>query len=135
MQDKGNKNVVNPLGKSEPEFKFDVGTVIFILIGAIVSWLNMLLIASIMEIWAYLTVIVISSIPGTLIALKNRFWGYGYMFGFTIAGIPFAFIVDIFVGWYTFFTTLFIFTIMWLIFWKTWRALSTIKRSSTNNNQ
>ena len=75
----------------------------------------------------YLTIIFSTIIPGIIIAYKNRYWGYGYMIGFAIAGIPFLILIDLFIGGYTFATALFIFIILWLIFWKTWRALSSIK--------
>jgi len=89
----------------------------------------MLIISDSMEVWTYLTIIFTIIIPGVIIALKNRYWGYGYIFGFSIAGIPFIFIIDLFIGLYIFTTALFIFIILWLIFWKTWRSLSTIKSS------
>ncbi|MFX1340482.1 MAG: hypothetical protein ACFFDK_17875 [Promethearchaeota archaeon] len=137
MQIKSNKKV-NPLGRQDPEFKFDVGTAIFIAIGIIVSWINMLLILhyqlqevpSITKIMAYLSIIFTTIIPGIIIGIKNRFWGYGYLLGFALAGIPFLFLVDLFIGGYTFVTALFIFTIMWLIFWKVWRSLAMIKQKT-----
>ena len=98
----------------------------FIIIGFIVSWVNMLLILNVMEIWAYLSIIFVVMIPGIIIAVKNRYWGYGYVFGFTIAGIPFL-TIDLFIGGYTFAVSLFLFIIMWLVFWKTWRTLSGIR--------
>ena len=119
------------VGRPEPEFKFDVLTVLFIFIGAITSWINMLLILDLMQVMAYLSIIFTIIIPGVIISLKNRLWGYGYMLGFAGAGIVFSFLEppygDLFIGWYTFATTLFIFIILWLIFWKTWRSLSSIK--------
>ncbi len=130
MEDKKSGEAVNPLGKKEPEFKFDIGTVIFIIIGVIVSWINMLIILDSMSIPAYLSVIFTTFIPGIIIAMKNRYWGYGYMIGFSAAGIPFMIFVDLFIGGYTFATALFAFIIMWLIFWKVWRSLSSI-RSTT----
>ncbi|MFX1394509.1 MAG: hypothetical protein ACFFAH_13165 [Promethearchaeota archaeon] len=119
---------ISPLGRVEPEFKFDIVTIAFFLIGSIISWLNMLLILASMEVWAFLSIIFISSIPGVIIAYKNRYWGYGFMVGYSIAGIPFMIFVDLFIGGYVFATALFIFIIMWLVFWKTWRSLSAIKR-------
>lgn len=116
------------VGRPEPEFKFSIGTVIWLVIGFVVSWMNMLIIKDSMEIWSYLTVIFTTIIPGIIVALKNRYWGYGYMFGFAIAGIPFLFMIDLFIGGYTFTTALLIFIILWLIFWKAWRSLSSIKR-------
>lgn len=132
------KQKINPLGKEDPEFKIDVGTIIFTIIGAIVSWINMLMILvyqlgsyeSIVKILAYLSIIFTIIIPGVIIGIKNRFWGYGYLLGFALAGIPFIFIVDLFIGGYTFVTALFIFIIMWLIFWKVWRSLAMIKRKT-----
>ncbi len=116
------------VGRPEPEFKFSIGTVIWLIIGFVVSWVNMLIIKDSMEIWSYLTVIFTTIIPGIIVALKNRYWGYGYMFGFAIAGIPFLFMIDLFIGGYTFATALLIFIVLWLIFWKAWRSLSSIKR-------
>lgn len=114
------------VGREEDELSFDIGTIVFIIIGFIVSWINMLIILNLMTIPSYLSVIFTTSIPGIIIALKNRNWGYGFMFGFSIAGLPFIFI-DIFIGGYIFATSLFIFIIMWLIFWRAWRSLSSIK--------
>ena len=120
------------VGRPEPEFKIDVGTVIWVIIGFIISWVNMVIILDSMEIWSYLTIIFTTIIPTVIIALKNRYWGYGYLIGFTIAGIPFSFFDppygDLFIGWYTFATAFFIFIILWLIFWKAWRSLSSIKQ-------
>jgi len=89
----------------------------------------MLIILDSVEIWAYLSPIFTIIIPGVGIALKNRYWGYGYIFGFSSAGIPFLLFVDLFIGGYIFAIALFIFVILWLIFWKAWRALSSIKSS------
>ncbi|MHA1726091.1 MAG: hypothetical protein ACTSYC_04795 [Promethearchaeota archaeon] len=94
----------------------------FIIIGGMTSWINMVLILRSMEVWAYLTIIFTTIIPCVLIGLKNRQWAYGYMGGFSLAGLPFIAFVDLFIGGYTFFTTFFIFLILWLIFWKIWRA-------------
>ncbi|MFX0023180.1 MAG: hypothetical protein ACFE9S_12710 [Candidatus Hermodarchaeota archaeon] len=127
MPDKEEEQAV---GRPEPEFKIDFITIIWIIVGLIVSWVNMIIISESMEIWSYLTIIFTTIIPTLIIGLKNRFWGYGYLFGFAIAGIPFVFIVDPFIGGYTFFTSLFIFIILWLIFWKAWRSLSSIKQTT-----
>lgn len=120
------------VGRPEPEFKIDVLTIIFTIIGFIASWFNMKLILDSMQIWSYLTIIFTTIIPTVVIALKNRFWGYGYLIGFAIAGIPFSFLDqpfgDLFIGWYTFATSAFIFIILWLIFWKAWRSLASIKQ-------
>ena len=120
------------VGRPEPEFKFGIITIIWIVIGFIASWINMLVILRYMEIWSYLTIIFTTIIPGVIIGLKDRYWGYGYMGGFSIAGIPFAFINPahgyLFIGWYTFATALFIFVIILLIFWRGWRSISAIKR-------
>ncbi|MFX0018103.1 MAG: hypothetical protein ACFFAK_10185 [Promethearchaeota archaeon] len=118
------------VGREEPPLKFDLYTIIFFAIGFIASWFNMILILEApryIEVIAYLSIIFTTIIPGVIIALKKRYWGYGYLFGFSIAGIPFMIIVDLFIGGYTCITTLFIFIILWLIFWKTWRSLSSIK--------
>jgi len=125
-------NKEQTVGRPEPEFKIDIFTVFWLIIGFIVSWLNMWVILDSMEIWSYLTIIFTTIIPTVIIALKNRVWGYGYLIGFSIAGIPFSFLKppygDLFIGWYTFATSLFIFVILWLIFWKAWRSLSSIKQ-------
>ncbi|HDZ18882.1 hypothetical protein LCGC14_1444750 [marine sediment metagenome] len=126
MSHKSNK--VQTVGKPEPEFKFNIGTVVWIIVGFIVSWWNMLIIFDYMEIWSYLTIIFTTIIPTIIIALKNRLWGYGYLLGFSFAGIPFLIIVDLFVGGYTFATAIFIFIILWLIFWRAWRSLSSIRQ-------
>ena len=122
------KTADQKVGRLEPEFKFDAVTVVFIVIGFVVSWINMVIILDSLEIWSYLTIIFTTIIPGIGIALKNRYWGYGYLIGFAIAGIPFIFLMDLFIGGYTFVTTIFIFVILWLIFWKAWRSISSIKR-------
>lgn len=121
------KNQEQRVGRIEPEFKIDLGTIVFIIVGFTVSWINMLIIYYYMEVWAYLSVIFTVMIPCIIIAVKNRYWGYGYVAGFSIAGIPFFFLVDLFIGGYTFCVALFLFIIMWLVFWKTWRSLSAIK--------
>ncbi|MHA1294333.1 MAG: hypothetical protein ACTSQJ_16945 [Promethearchaeota archaeon] len=115
------------VGRPEPEFRFDIFTVIFIIIGFVTSWVNMLIIFNLMTVAAYLSIIFTVMIPGIAISVRNRYWSYGYVFGFCIAGIPFYFLVDIFIGGYTFAVSLFLFIIMWLVFWKTWRALGAIK--------
>ncbi|TFG06400.1 MAG: hypothetical protein EU539_07775 [Promethearchaeota archaeon] len=127
MENKKSKNKVSPIGKEEPEFRFDMGTLIFIIIGSVCSWINMLIILDTMAIWAYLSIMFTIILPGVLIGIKNRYWGYGYIFGFSIAGIPFMILEDLFIGGYTFSVGLFIFIILWLIFWKTWRSISKIK--------
>ncbi|MFW9822111.1 MAG: hypothetical protein ACFFE4_04205 [Candidatus Thorarchaeota archaeon] len=120
------------VGRPEPEFKFGIGTVVWIVIGFLVSWGNMFVILNSMQIWSYLTVIFTTIIPGVIIGLKDRYWGYGYIGGFAIAGIPFSFLDppygDFFIGWYTFATALFIFLIIMLIFWMGWRSISSIKQ-------
>ncbi len=123
------------VGRPEPEFKIDILTILWLIIGFGISWMNMFLILGSMEIWSYLTIIFTTIIPTVIIGLKNRYWGYGYLFGFAIAGIPFSLLEppygDLFIGWYTFATSLFIFIILWLIFWKAWRSLSSIKQVKT----
>ncbi|MFX1496421.1 MAG: hypothetical protein ACFFBH_02735 [Promethearchaeota archaeon] len=79
------------------------------------------------EVLAYLSIILTTMIPGVIIALKKRYWGYSYLSGFSIAGIPFMILIDLFIGAYTCITTIFIFAILWLIFWKAWRSLDSIK--------
>jgi hypothetical protein len=125
---KSDKSGDQAVGRPEPEFKIDYITIIWIIIGITVSWLNMVIILEYMEIWSYLTIIFTTIIPTVIVGLKNRFWGYGYLFGFAIAGIPFMFMCDLFIGGYTSITSLLIFIILWLIFWKAWRSLSSIKQ-------
>jgi hypothetical protein len=116
--------------QTEKELKLDMWTFAFVGIGFITSWVNMLFILDAprtIEVLAFLSIIFTTMIPGIIIALINRYWGYGYLIGFAIAGIPFLIMIDLFIGGYTFATTIFIFIILWLIFWKTWRSLSSIK--------
>ena len=113
----------------EKELKLDIWTFSFTAIGFVASWFNMLFILDaplIIEVLAFLSIILTTMIPGIIIALINRYWGYGYLIGFATAGIPFLIMIDLFIGGYTFATTIFIFIILWLIFWKTWRSLSSI---------
>ena len=119
------KNLEQSVGRSEPEFRIDIILFVFIAIGAIISWINMLIILNLMTIPSYLSIIFTTLVPGIIIGLKNRYWGYGYMIGFSGAGIPFTF-VDVFIGGYTFATAIFLFIIVLLIFWKAWRSLSSI---------
>ena len=125
-------NKEQTVGRPEPEFRFTIFTAIWIAIGFIASWINMLVILDSMQIWSYLTIIFTTIIPGVIIGLKDRYWGYGYIAGFAIAGIPFSFLEphygDLFIGWYTFATALFIFVIIMLIFWTGWRSISAIRR-------
>ncbi|MHA1461163.1 MAG: hypothetical protein ACTSO8_06735 [Promethearchaeota archaeon] len=116
--------------KIERELKIDIWTLVFTAIGFVASWVNMLFILDAprtIEVLAFLSIILTIMIPGVVIALINRYWGYGYLIGFASAGIPFLIMIDLFIGGYTFATTIFIFIILWLIFWKTWRSLSSIK--------
>jgi hypothetical protein len=125
MQDNDQKQKV---GRPEPKFKFGIGTIIWIMIGVIVSWINMIIIDNSMQIWSYLTIIFTTIIPGVIVGLKDRYWGYGYMIGFAFAGIPFLLVVDLFIGGYVFATAIFIFVIVMLIFWMGWRSISGISR-------
>lgn len=116
--------------KSEKELKLNLWVFIFAGIGFVASWFNMIFILDAprtIEVLAFLSIILTTMIPGVIIALINRYWGYGYLLGFAIAGVPFLIMIDLFIGGYTFATTIFIFVILWLIFWKTWRSLSSIK--------
>ena len=115
---------------TETELKLNIWTLVFAGIGFLASWFNMIFILDAprtIEVLAFLSIILTTMIPGVIIALINRYWGYGYLIGFASAGIPFLILFDIFIGGYTFATTVFIFIILWLIFWKTWRSLSSIK--------
>jgi len=118
------------IDQKKSEFKLNISTIIWTIIGFIISWINMLLIMnspSSIEVLSYLSIILTTIIPGVIIGLKDRYWGYGYLLGFSFSGIPFMVLIDLFIGGYTFATALFIFIILWLIFWKTWRSLSAIK--------
>jgi len=120
----------NERDKAEKDLSLDVWTLMFVIVGFVVSWVNMTLIQDAprsIEVLAFLSIIFTTMIPGIVIALVNRYWGYGYLIGFAIAGIPFLIIVDLFIGGYTFATSIFIFIILWLIFWKAWRSLSSIR--------
>jgi len=124
--------------KVEQDLSINLWTLIFVIIGFIASWVNMTFIQdapSSIEVLAFLSIIFTTMIPGIIIALVNRYWGYGYLIGFASAGIPFLIIVDLFIGGYTFATTIFIFIILWLIFWKAWRSLSSIKTGSLYEEQ
>ena len=128
----------NDRDKAETDLSINVWTFSFVLIGFVASWVNMTYIQDAprsIEVLAFLSVIFTTMIPGIIIALINRYWGYGYLIGFASAGIPFLIIVDLFIGGYTFATTLFIFIILWLIFWKAWRSLSSIRTSSLGEDQ
>ncbi len=123
----------NDRDKAEKDLSINVWTLLFVVIGFVASWVNMTFIQDAprsIEVLAFLSIIFTTMIPGIIIALVNRYWGYGYLIGFAIAGIPFLIIVDLFIGGYTFATTLFIFIILWLIFWKAWRSLSSIRTGS-----
>ena len=123
--------------KAEKDLSLNIWTFLFVVIGFVVSWVNMTFIQDAprsIEVLAFLSIIFTTMVPGIIIALVNRYWGYGYLIGFAIAGIPFLIIVDLFIGGYTFATTLFIFIILWLIFWKTWRSLSSIRTGSLEEN-
>ena len=124
-----NKSRKTQIGKEEPEFKVDFWTFVFVFIGFLISWGNMMFILESppeIEVYAFLSVILTTIVPGIIIALKHRFWGYGYLIGFSVAGVPFVF-MDPFIGSYTFFSTIFIFVIMLLVFWRAWRTISSIK--------
>ncbi len=123
----------NERDKAEKDLSLNVWTLMFVIIGFVASWVNMTFIQDAprsIEVLAFLSIIFTTMIPGVIIALVNRYWGYGYLIGFASAGVPFLIIVDLFIGGYTFATTLFIFIILWLIFWKAWRSLSLIRASS-----
>lgn len=132
LQKKAESNQ-NDRDKAEKDLRLNIWTFCFVLIGFIASWVNMTYIQNAprsIEVLAFLSIIFTTMIPGIIIALVNRYWGYGYLIGFASAGIPFLIIVDLFIGGYTFATTLFIFIILWLIFWKAWRSLSSIRTGS-----
>ncbi len=132
LQKKAESNQ-NDRDKAEKDLRINIWTLLFVIIGFVASWVNMTYIQDAprsIEVLAFLSIIFTTMIPGIIIALVNRYWGYGYLIGFAIAGIPFLLIVDLFIGGYTFATTVFIFIILWLIFWKTWRSLSSIRAGS-----
>jgi len=124
-----------PVNEEEEELNLDIATLLFGIVGFVVSWINMIIIYQtqmkssneLLKIFTYLSIIFTTVIPCVGIGLKNRLWGYGYIIGFAIAGIPFLFLVDLFIGGYTLATTLFLFIILWLIFWKAWRSLHNIR--------
>ncbi len=121
---------IQRIRNSEPDFKVSYKTFLFCIVGFVISWFNMIIIQNSprsVEVLAFLSIILTTFIPAIIISLRDRYWGYGYMIGFSIAGILFMILVDPFIGGYTFVTALFIFIIMLLIFWKTWRTLSSIK--------
>ena len=98
--------------KDEPEFKIDMVTIIIAAIGFFTAWINMYFIESTplyggevfnLKVLAYLSIIFTTSIPCVVIGIKNRIWAYGYIIGFAIAGLPFAFI-NIYTGFYTLIT-------------------------------
>jgi len=123
----------NDQDMADKDLRLNVWTIVFVIIGYIVSWVNMMFIKDAppsIEVLAFLSIILTTMIPGIIIALINRYWGYAYLIGFASAGIPFLIIEDLFIGGYTFATTVFIFIILWLIFWKAWRSLSLIRSSS-----
>ena len=105
-------------GKTEKEIRLNLWTLVFASIGFIASWVNMIFILDaprtppIIEIFAFLSIILTTMIPGVIIALINRYWGYAYLLGFAIAGVPFLIMIDLFIGGYTFATTIFIFVIL-----------------------
>ena len=128
----------NERDKAEKDLSLNIWTFSFVIIGFIASWVNMTYIQDAprsIEVLAFLSIIFTTMVPGIIIALVNRYWGYGYLIGFAIAGIPFLIIVDLFIGGYTFATTVFIFIILWLIFWKAWRSLSSIRTGSLEEEQ
>jgi hypothetical protein len=130
---KKTKSNRNEREKVEKDLRLNVWTFSFVIIGFVASWVNMTFIQDAprsIEVLAFLSIIFTTMIPGIIIALVNRYWGYGYLIGFASAGIPFLIIVDLFIGGYTFATTIFIFIILWLIFWKAWRSLSSIRSRS-----
>ena len=127
----------NEQDKAEKDLSLDIWTFLFVIIGFVASWVNMIFILDAprsIEVLAFLSIIFTTMIPGIIIALINRYWGYGYLIGFASAGIPFLIIVDLFIGGYTFATSIFIFIILWLVFWKAWRSLSSIKSSPLEEN-
>ncbi|MFW9938646.1 MAG: hypothetical protein ACFFA8_08545 [Promethearchaeota archaeon] len=127
-----NKENTEEIRVKDPELKINYVTIIWFIIGFIISWLNMVLInnaPSNIEVIAYLTIIFTTILPAVIIGLKDRYWAYAYLLGFSIAGIPYMIMIDPFIGGYTSATSFFIFIILWLIFWKTWRSLSSISVS------
>ena len=128
----------NDRDKAEKDLSLDIWTFLFVIIGFVASWINMTFIQDAprsIEVLAFLSIIFTTMIPGIIIALVNRYWGYGYLIGFASAGIPFLIIVDLFIGGYTFATSIFIFIILWLIFWKAWRSLSSIRAGPHEEDQ
>ena len=84
--------------KKEKELKLDFWTFVFASIGFIASWINMVFILEApltIEVLAFLSIILTTMIPGIVLALINRYWGYGYLIGFASAGIPFLIMIDL----------------------------------------
>lgn len=109
------------------KFRNNLFLVFYCIIGFVVSNINMYIIVLSMEVWAYLLIIFLIIIPAIIIGLKVRDWAYGYMIGYSTAGILGIFIYDLFIGAYTVAVSILIFIILWLIFFKTWRSISKIK--------
>jgi hypothetical protein len=81
----------NDRDKAEKDLSINVWTLLFVVIGFVASWVNMTFIQDAprsIEVLAFLSIIFTTMIPGIVIALINRYWGYGYLIGFAIAGIP-----------------------------------------------
>ncbi len=109
------------------KFRNDFFLVFYYITGFVISNINMYIIVLSMEVWAYLLIIFLIIIPAIIIGLRLRIWSYGYMIGYSTAGILGIFIYDLFIGAYTVAVSIFIFVILWLIFFKTWRSISKIK--------
>ncbi len=109
------------------KFRNNLFLVFYCIIGFVVSNINMYIIVLSMEVWAYLLIIFLIIIPAIIIGLRLRIWSYGYMIGYSTAGILGIFIYDLFIGFYTAVVTILLFMILWLIFFKTWRSISKIK--------
>ena len=79
MQNQNDKRLTNPVGKEDQELRIEFGTIVFMIVGAFISWINMLMILyylqgnfeSIFVILAFLSVIFTTSIPGIEIGIKN----------------------------------------------------------------
>ena len=123
----------NDRDKAEKDLRINIWTLLFVIIGFVASWVNMTYIQDAprsIEVLAFLSIIFTTMIPGIIIALVNRYWGYGYLIGFASAGIPFLIIVDLFIGGYTFATTLLITNLVSKFLCEAWRSLSSIRTGS-----
>ena len=61
MENQNDKRLTNPVGKEDQELKIELSTIMFMLIGAFISWINMLMILHCLQ-GNYESIIVIGNI-------------------------------------------------------------------------